>query len=154
MRIFAIPFEEISCTRDLKRKSEGLFIGVWRSWLAHLVWDQRVLCSSHSTPTYERLSVWMTSFFVYGPVCMRCRRVGQNKKNESQMSNAFETRKILSILRFTTLDMKDYSVKDATSSLHVGTTSTFSPYISITPLMSPEKFFLMDNVPKSAVFVR
>ena len=26
-------------------------IGVWRSWLAHLVWDQRVLCSSHSTPT-------------------------------------------------------------------------------------------------------
>ncbi len=25
--------------------------GVWRSWLAHLVWDQRVLCSSHSTPT-------------------------------------------------------------------------------------------------------
>ena len=63
MRIFAIPFEEISCTRDLKRKSEGLFIGVWRSWLAHLVWDQRVLCSSHSTPTYERLSVWMTSFF-------------------------------------------------------------------------------------------
>ena len=97
MRIFAIPFEEISCTRDLKRKSEGLFIGVWRSWLAHLVWDQRVLCSSHSTPTYERLSVWMTSFFVYDPVCMRC---GQNQKNESQMSNAFETRKILSILRF------------------------------------------------------
>ena len=64
MRIFAIPFEEISCTRDLKRKSEGLFIGVWRSWLAHLVWDQRVLCSSHSTPTYERLSVWAT-FFSY-----------------------------------------------------------------------------------------
>ena len=26
-------------------------LGVWRSWLAHLVWDQRVLCSSHSTPT-------------------------------------------------------------------------------------------------------
>ena len=24
---------------------------MWRSWLAHLVWDQRVLCSSHSTPT-------------------------------------------------------------------------------------------------------
>lgn len=74
MRIFAIPFEEISCTRDLKRKSEGLFIGVWRSWLAHLVWDQRVLCSSHSTPTYERLSVWTASFFVYGPVCMGCPR--------------------------------------------------------------------------------
>lgn len=152
MRIFAIPFEEISCTRDLKRKSEGLFIGVWRSWLAHLVWDQRVLCSSHSTPTYERLSVWTTSFFVYGPVRMRCRRVGQN--NGSQMSLTFETRKILSILRFTTLDMKDYSVKDATSSLHVGTTSSFSPYISITPLMSPEKFFLIGNLPKSAVFVR
>ena len=27
--------------------------GVWRSWLAHLLWDQRVLCSSHSTPTKE-----------------------------------------------------------------------------------------------------
>ena len=25
--------------------------GVWRSWLAHLVWDQRVVCSSHITPT-------------------------------------------------------------------------------------------------------
>ena len=27
---------------------------MWRSWLAHLVWDQRVLCSSHSTPTRKR----------------------------------------------------------------------------------------------------
>ena len=38
-------------------RPEGLtrrnVIGVWRSWLAHLVWDQRVLCSSHSTPTKE-----------------------------------------------------------------------------------------------------
>ena len=24
---------------------------MWRSWLAHLVWDQRVVCSSHITPT-------------------------------------------------------------------------------------------------------
>ena len=47
--------EERFCNRDLRRKSEGLFIGVWRSWLAHLVWDQRVLCSSHSTPTVERM---------------------------------------------------------------------------------------------------
>ena len=31
-------------------------LGVWRSWLAHLVWDQRVLCSSHSTPTKRQLS--------------------------------------------------------------------------------------------------
>ena len=37
--IFAVP------------KHKGNIIGVWRSWLAHLVWDQRVLCSSHSTPT-------------------------------------------------------------------------------------------------------
>ena len=29
-------------------------LGVWRSWLAHLVWDQRVLCSSHSTPTFKK----------------------------------------------------------------------------------------------------
>ena len=26
-------------------------IGVWRSWLAHLLWEQRVVCSSHITPT-------------------------------------------------------------------------------------------------------
>ncbi len=38
-RIFAVPNER------------EIIIGVWRSWLAHLVWDQRVLCSSHSTPT-------------------------------------------------------------------------------------------------------
>ena len=37
--IFAVPNERET------------IIGVWRSWLAHLVWDQRVLCSSHSTPT-------------------------------------------------------------------------------------------------------
>ena len=37
-------------------------IGVWRSWLAHLVWDQRVLCSSHSTPTKEQL-IFNCSFF-------------------------------------------------------------------------------------------
>ena len=82
MRIFAIPFEEISCTRDLKRKSEGLFIGVWRSWLAHLVWDQRVLCSSHSTPTYERLSVWMTSFSYMARSV--CGAVGSGKIKKAQ----------------------------------------------------------------------
>ena len=27
------------------------FFGVWRSWLAHLLWEQRVPCSSHGTPT-------------------------------------------------------------------------------------------------------
>ena len=37
-------------------------LGVWRSWLAHLVWDQRVLCSSHSTPTKEQL-IFNCSFF-------------------------------------------------------------------------------------------
>ena len=39
-------------------------IGVWRSWLAHLVWDQRVLCSSHSTPTKRQLSDG-SCFFLY-----------------------------------------------------------------------------------------
>ena len=37
---------------------------MWRSWLAHLVWDQRVLCSSHSTPTSERL-IFGSAFFYY-----------------------------------------------------------------------------------------
>ena len=44
-------------------------IGVWRSWLAHLVWDQRVLCSSHSTPTYSESNYldfkWLL-FSLYG----------------------------------------------------------------------------------------
>ena len=39
-------------------------IGVWRSWLAHLVWDQRVLCSSHSTPT-KRAVDFQLLFFLY-----------------------------------------------------------------------------------------
>ncbi len=39
--------------------------GVWRSWLAHLVWDQRVLCSSHSTPTKKR-DVFQRLFFCRG----------------------------------------------------------------------------------------
>ena len=36
--------------------------GVWRSWLAHLVWDQRVVCSSHITPTGKAWHV--QAFFV------------------------------------------------------------------------------------------
>ena len=35
--IFALPQNEVS--------------GVWRSWLAHLLWEQGVPCSSHGTPT-------------------------------------------------------------------------------------------------------
>ena len=49
-RTFAVPNEG------------NQIIGVWRSWLAHLVWDQRVLCSSHSTPTTEQL-IFNCSFF-------------------------------------------------------------------------------------------
>ncbi len=41
-------------------------LGVWRSWLAHLVWDQRVLCSSHSTPTKERDEQFARLFFFGG----------------------------------------------------------------------------------------
>ena len=51
-RIFAVPNEGYQ------------IIGVWRSWLAHLVWDQRVLCSSHSTPTKEQL-IFNCSFFLF-----------------------------------------------------------------------------------------
>ena len=35
-------------------ETRGNIFGVWRSWLAHLVWDQRVQCSSHCTPTKQR----------------------------------------------------------------------------------------------------
>ena len=50
--IFAIPNERET------------IIGVWRSWLAHLVWDQRVLCSSHSTPTSKSSYQLIAAFFV------------------------------------------------------------------------------------------
>src|SRR5574344_1436511 len=41
--------------------------GVWRSWLAHLVWDQRVLCSSHSTPTQEENQNGVPLFYYFLP---------------------------------------------------------------------------------------
>ena len=50
-RIFAVPNERET------------IIGVWRSWLAHLVWDQRVLCSSHSTPTSKSSYQLIVAFF-------------------------------------------------------------------------------------------
>ena len=40
-------------------------LGVWRSWLAHLVWDQRVLCSSHSTPTFNKNLLKISRFFLF-----------------------------------------------------------------------------------------
>ena len=40
-------------------------LGVWRSWLAHLVWDQRVLCSSHSTPTFNKNLLKISRFFFF-----------------------------------------------------------------------------------------
>ena len=40
-------------------------LGVWRSWLAHLVWDQRVLCSSHSTPTFNKNLLIFSRFFLF-----------------------------------------------------------------------------------------
>ena len=50
---------------------ETKIIGVWRSWLAHLVWDQRVLCSSHSTPTFSESNYldfkWL--LFSYSVLC-------------------------------------------------------------------------------------
>ena len=54
---------------DCQERPEGLtqrkIIGVWRSWLAHLVWDQRVQCSSHCTPTKqeERPKDWSLFLF-------------------------------------------------------------------------------------------
>ena len=46
-------------------KRKGNIIGVWRSWLAHLVWDQRVLCSSHSTPTKSKATTQSSGCFFY-----------------------------------------------------------------------------------------
>ena len=40
---------------------------MWRSWLAHLVWDQRVLCSSHSTPTQEENQNGFPLFLLLSP---------------------------------------------------------------------------------------
>ena len=40
-------------------------IGVWRSWLAHLVWDQRVLCSSHSTPTKAEAEMFPLFLYIF-----------------------------------------------------------------------------------------
>ena len=37
---------------------------MWRSGLAHLVWDQRVLCSSHSTPTQEENQNGFPLFYI------------------------------------------------------------------------------------------
>ena len=50
----------MSVKGNRQERPEGLtrrnVIGVWRSWLAHLVWDQRVQCSSHCTPTKKRMT--------------------------------------------------------------------------------------------------
>ena len=55
---FAVLSNEKAWKSDCQERPEGLtrrnVIGVWRSWLAHLVWDQRVQCSSHCTPTDKR----------------------------------------------------------------------------------------------------
>ena len=40
----------------LSAGSPGDVFGVWRSWLAHLVWDQRVAGSSPVTPTDDKES--------------------------------------------------------------------------------------------------
>lgn len=39
-------------------------IGMWRSWLAHLLWEQRVLRSSRSIPTEKHLQEIVSAFFV------------------------------------------------------------------------------------------
>lgn len=36
-----------------------IFNGVWRSWLARLVWDEEVLGSSPSTPTRAGIVQWL-----------------------------------------------------------------------------------------------
>ena len=40
---------------------------MWRSWLAHLLWEQRVLRSSRSTPTIEMTESFKTlcHFFMH-----------------------------------------------------------------------------------------
>ena len=74
---FAVVIHRMNLTKNVKFCKKNLqiyffgvylqsqkIIGVWRSWLAHLVWDQRVLCSSHSTPT-KRAVDFQLLFFLY-----------------------------------------------------------------------------------------
>ena len=61
-------------------------LGVWRSWLAHLVWDQRVLCSSHSTPTFKKrnlLIISRFSFYLY--FCLIVTEVPSSPSEEALM---------------------------------------------------------------------
>ena len=37
---------------------------MWRSWLAHLLWEQGVPCSSHGTPTRKRVTISFKTFLV------------------------------------------------------------------------------------------
>ena len=69
-------------------------IGVWRSWLAHLVWDQRVLCSSHSTPTKKRLKSQSLLFFVY--LC----QIGKAMIQAKGIEKSFGTLKVLKGIDF------------------------------------------------------
>ena len=63
-------------------------IGVWRSWLAHLLWEQRVLRSSRSTPT-KRVIQKYDSFFVLSPLgvsSLRTRPVEDSSRNTAPTS--------------------------------------------------------------------
>ena len=49
--------------------SSAAVFGVWRSWLAHLVWDQRVESSSLFTPTANNQAfteTWMLVIVYWG----------------------------------------------------------------------------------------
>ena len=76
--------------------------GVWRSWLAHLVWDQRVLCSSHSTPTKEIkvfdfglffMSAHLRAGAVSGTECRR-RSKGRGRRSEQRARGPFRALKM------------------------------------------------------------
>ena len=82
-------------------------IGVWRSWLAHLVWDQRVLCSSHSTPTKEAIEISIASFFVY--LC----QIGKAMIQAKGIEKSFGSLKVLKGIDFSAARSEVVSIMGA-----------------------------------------
>ena len=56
---------------------------MWRSWLAHLLWEQGVLRSSRSIPTKKHLQEIVSAFFVF-PTYHQCSTQGMIFESNEQ----------------------------------------------------------------------